>query len=677
MADIFTLFGRIAINADEAARQIDDVSGQAGHLKKRFESVGNSAMQLGRKIKNALLAAGVTKAVSSLVKASVSGYAEYEQLVGGVETLFGASGQSLEEYAESVGKSVDEVEGKYNQLMNAQSTVFANARTAYKNTGYSANQYMQMATLFSASLISNLKGDTEKAAGYTDLAISDMADNVSKMGTNVEDVQNAYKGFAKGTYDMLDNLRIGYSGSKTEMQRLLKDAQKLSGKKYNIKNLTDIIEAIHVIQEEMGIAGNAEAEAATTISGSINATKAAWENLVMGLSDGNADIDKLFGNLTASAKNVVKNIAKVVPNLLKNMGTLLKSAGKTLVKGWEQYVYPWIQDKFKVAFGVELPDWEIIKTTVSGKLEEIRTAASEKLQGIGEAFNKMGVADNLQSALGNAKTFATDLGSVLLSIGQWAIGDGAKLIETIGAVVLAMKSITLLQHPLLLVAAAIALIITNWEGVKAAANAAFDSTASWLEENLGEPAEKFRENVIQKIADGWNDTVKPAIKDAATAVGDFLGIDLIEGWNKITNALSEAWGNVQSAIMSAVDAVNSFLGLENGQGLGGGETTPWYVKAHPERYRSAPKQNASGLRRVPYDGYTSRLHKNEAVLTASQAAIWRGERMPSFAGIGAMAAPVKTEQPVNLTINISGNTNSPYEVAQAVRNAVDDWRWRG
>lgn len=673
MADIFTLFGRIAINADEATRQIDDVSGQAGHLKKRFESVGNSAMQLGRKIKNALLAAGVTKAVSSLVKASVSGYAEYEQLVGGVETLFGASGQSLEEYAESVGKSVDEVEGKYNQLMNAQSTVFANARAAYKNTGYSANQYMQMATLFSASLISNLKGDTEKAAGYTDLAISDMADNVSKMGTNVEDVQNAYKGFAKGTYDMLDNLRIGYSGSKTEMQRLLKDAQKLSGKKYNIKNLTDIIEAIHVIQEEMGIAGNAEAEAATTISGSINATKAAWENLVMGLSDGNADIDKLFGNLTASAKNVVKNIAKVVPNLLKNMGTLLKSAGKTLVKGWEQYVYPWIQDKFKVAFGIDLPDWETVKTTVTDKLEEIKAAAMEKLSSLKGFLGKLGLTNDLQTALENVKSFASDLGTVLLSIGQWATGDGAKVVETVGG---AFLTFTALRHPLLLVAAAILLIATNWEKVKETVGSAFDSTASWLAENLGGPAEKFRENVIQPIAEGWNDTVKPAIKNAAIAVGDFLGIDLIEGWNTITDTLSSAWESVKNAIASAAEALSNFFGTSG--------TPPQYVIDHPDLYPAyhggssndgAPKQEASGLRRVPYDGFKARLHENEAVLTASQAAIWRGERMPSLAGIGAM--PVQTEQPVNLTINISGNTNSPYEVAQAVRNAVDDWRWRG
>lgn len=630
MADIFTLFGRIAINADEAKRQIDDVSGQAGHLKNRFESVGNSAMQLGRKIKNALVAAGITKAVSSLVKASVSGYAEYEQLVGGVETLFGASGQSLEEYAESVGKSVDEVEGKYNQLMNAQSTVFANARAAYKNTGYSANQYMQMATLFSASLISNLKGDTEKAAGYTDLAISDMADNVSKMGTNVEDVQNAYKGFAKGTYDMLDNLRIGYSGGKTEMQRLLKDAQKLSGKKYNIKNLTDIIEAIHVIQEEMGIAGNAEAEAATTISGSINATKAAWENLVMGLADGNADIDKLFGNLTASAKNVVTNIGKVVPSLLKNMGTLIRNAGQTLANEWETRIYPWLQDAFKVALGIDLPDWDLIKTTVSDKVEEIKTAAMDKLSGFKNFLGELGLTNDLQTAFENVKSFASDIGSVLLSIGQWATGEGKGVVELLGGVAL---GITALLNPLQLVAAAILLIATNWESVKAAVKSAFDATADWLANNLGGAAESFRENVIVPIIDGWN-SVKSAISAAADALLDFFGIS---GEGSATHT------------------------GESGESHGGLESSKFHF--------------ASGLRRVPYDGLNARLHKNEAVLTASQAAIWRGERMPALAG--ADAIPVQTEQPINMTINISGSTGSPYEVAQAVRNAVDDWRWRG
>jgi hypothetical protein len=432
MADLFTLYGRIAINAEEANKKIDKVSFNASGLAKTFKNIEKKAVSVGKTVVKGATAGAA--ALGVLAKASISGYAEYEQLVGGVETLFGASGQSLEEYAESVGKSVDEVEGKYNQLMNAQSTVFANAQAAYKNTGYSANQYMQMATLFSASLISNLKGDTEKAAGYTDLAISDMADNVSKMGTNVEDVQNAYKGFAKGTYDMLDNLRIGYSGGKTEMQRLLKDAQKLSGKKYNIKNLTDIIEAIHVIQEEMGIAGNAEAEAATTISGSINSTKAAWENLVMGLADGNADIDKLFGNLTASAKNVVKNVGKLFPGFLKNVGSLIRGIGSTISDEWANTVYPIIQEKFKAKFNIELPDWDDVSNTITTKMAEIQEKFAPVIESfsgwIGENKEQIG---QLVSSIGDVAAGGLD---AFLGFLEWTVENG----DTVQAV---LKTIAL------------------------------------------------------------------------------------------------------------------------------------------------------------------------------------------------------------------------------------------
>lgn len=619
MAELFTVYGRIALNALDATRQIDSVTSKAANAVK--------------KIKNIIVAAGITKAVTSLVKSSISGYAEYEQLVGGVETLFGAGGRNLEEYAARVGKTTEEVKDKYNQLMSSQNTVFENAKKAYQTAGISANEYMDTATGFAASLLSGLKGDTEEAARLTDLAILDMADNANKMGTNMQAIQNAYQGFAKQNYTMLDNLKLGYGGTKSEMQRLLKDAQKLSGKKYNIKNLNDIIEAIHVIQQEMDITGTTEKEAAETISGSINATKAAWENLVMGLSDGDADIEQLFGNLTASAKNVVKNIGKVIPSLLRNMGTLVKSAGQTLANEWETRIYPWLQDAFKVALGIDLPDWDLIKTTVSDKVEEIKTAAMDKLSGFKNLLWELGLTNDLQTAFENVKSFASDIGNVLLSIGQWATGEGKGVVELLGGVAL---GVTALLNPLQLVAAAILLIATNWESVKAAVKSAFDATADWLANNLGGAAESFRENVIVPIIEGWN-SVASAISAAADALLDFFGIS---GDGSGTNT------------------------GENGVSHGGGGGK-----------FGVPLQNASGLRRVPYDGYFARLHQNEAVLTASQAAIWRGERMPALAG--AFAAPVQTEQPINMTINISGSTGSPYEVAQAVRNAVDDWRWRG
>ena len=389
MADLFTLVGRIAVDADSANREIDSTSGRAGGLAKRFDSIGTSAVSLGKKIKHAIVAAGITKAVTSLSKASISAYANYEQLVGGVETLFGAGGLSLEEYAASVGKSVEKVQDKYNSLMSAQSAVFDNAKNAYRTAGLSANEYMETATSFAASLVSSLKGNTVEAARLTDMAVTDMADNANKMGTSIGSIQNAYQGFAKQNYTMLDNLKLGYGGTKKEMQRLLKDAQKITGQKYNIKNFDDVIEAIHVIQEEMGIAGTTAEEAANTISGSWSATKSAWENLMAGLSDSGADIDELYANLETSAGNVVKNVAKVIPalakNVVKSVGNLLRTAGTKIKEGWEGTVYPAIKDKLKAKFGIELPEWDTLKQTISTKWAEVKAAFDEG--GLVKAFS--------------------------------------------------------------------------------------------------------------------------------------------------------------------------------------------------------------------------------------------------------------------------------------------------
>lgn len=599
MADLFTLYGRIAINAEEANKKIDKVSFNAGGLAKTFKNIEKKAASFGKTVAKG--AAAGAAALGVLAKASISSYADYEQMVGGIKTLFGADGKSLEEYAESVGKSVDDVSEKYGQLMNAQQTVFDNAKSAYKNAGLSATEYMKMATSISASLISGLKGDTERAAEYTDMAVNDMADNVSKFGNDAQMVQNAYRGFARGEYQMLNNLQLGYGGSRTEMQRLLKDARKISGVKYNIKNLNDVIEAIHVIQNEMGITGNAAAEASTTISGSWEATKAAWENLVMGLSDGNADIEQLFGNLTTSATNVAKNIGKVIPSLLRNMGTLVKSAGTALEGVWSSSVYPWLQDKFKVAFGIELPDWDGIKSKIQDKWPEVQAA-----------FEEGGLVKVFQVLLPDWETVKT------------LISDGWKMV---------------------------------WAGVQGLFKVVFGvDIPSWDE-------------IVSMISDGWNNSLLPEIKDFFKVT---FGIEL-PSWESIKQQISDLWDKIKNWWNSIATNFGITASI---QGSGTDPTVPWYVRDHAEQF-SGYKQNASGLRRVPYDGFKARLHQNEAVLTASQAAIWRGERMPSLAGIGALTTPAQTEQPVNLTINISGNTNSPYEVAQAVRNAVDDWRWRG
>ncbi len=270
----------------------------------------------------AALTAGV-----AVVKKAVGQYADYEQLVGGVETLFGAGGQSLEEYAESVGKTVQDVRTEYDSLMRAQETVLANADNAYKTAGMSANEYMDTVTGFSAALINSLNGDTEAAAEKADRAIKDMSDNANKMGTDMQSIQNAYQGFAKQNYTMLDNLKLGYGGTKEEMQRLLEDATKLSGVEYDISSYADIVDAIHVVQDEMGITGTTAEEASETISGSISAAKSAWKNLMTGLADENADLDTLIGNMVDSAATVVDN---VMPHVMQAVTGVIESVPKMI-----------------------------------------------------------------------------------------------------------------------------------------------------------------------------------------------------------------------------------------------------------------------------------------------------------------------------------------------------------
>ena len=285
------------------------------------------------------VAAGTT-AAATLVKKSVEGYATFEQMVGGVETLFGAGGQSMEEYAQSTGKTVGEIENRYNSLMTAQTTVLNNANNAYKTAGLSANDYMETVTSFSASLIQSLGGDTEKAASYANRAITDMSDNSNKMGTNMRDIQNAYQGFAKQNYTMLDNLKLGYGGTQEEMKRLIKDASQMTDVQQKLGVTVDesslsfgnIVNAISVMQESLGIAGTTSKEAATTIEGSLNSAKAAWENLVVGMADDNADFDTLVQNFVDTASTAFENMLPRIEIALTGLGQLIEKLLPVIVQ---------------------------------------------------------------------------------------------------------------------------------------------------------------------------------------------------------------------------------------------------------------------------------------------------------------------------------------------------------
>lgn len=257
------------------------------------------------------MASAIKEATAALVdlgKQSIMGFAEQEQLIGGVDTLFKESSAQVQQYANE----------------------------AYKTAGLSANQYMETVTSFSASLLQSLGGDTKAAADKADQAITDMSDNANKMGTDMRSIQDAYQGFAKQNYTMLDNLKLGYGGTKQEMERLLADAEKFSGIKYDISSYADIVDAIHVVQTEMGITGTTAKEAATTIQGSANAMKSAWSNLITGMSNENLDLDKLV-------QNVIDSVNTFADNLLPRLQTMLPrfAEGMTqLVNGLLPYVGP-------------------------------------------------------------------------------------------------------------------------------------------------------------------------------------------------------------------------------------------------------------------------------------------------------------------------------------------------
>ena len=319
-------------NSNEVQRwqqALNNATADINRTKAGIEAVNNEmkntsiVSQFGGALKSGLAVAAkaaaaataaAAGAVIALTKSAVENYGEYEQLVGGVETLFKNSAGTVEEYA----------------------------KNAYQTAGLSANEYMETVTSFSASLLQSMGNDTEAAAKKADLAITDMSDNANKMGTDMQSIQNAYQGFAKQNYTMLDNLKLGYGGTKEEMQRLIDDANALNAAQgnytnYTIESYADIVDAIHTVQTEMGITGTTALEASTTIEGSVSAMKAAWSNFVTGLGNDNANISELSAQLIESVGTVAENVLPVVETVLKNIAVAVQEDGPAMIKKFVSY----------------------------------------------------------------------------------------------------------------------------------------------------------------------------------------------------------------------------------------------------------------------------------------------------------------------------------------------------
>lgn len=361
---------------DEASGKVEGVAskvvgtlGKAGATAAKAIGVGVAAVGAG---------------VAAITGMSMSAYAAYEQNVGGIKKIFGNMGKSLEDYAAMTGQTVEQCSGKWEQLEQAQTTVLANADRAYITAGLSANRYMEQVTGFSASLVSSLGGDTVKAAEYANTAMVDMSDNANTFGTAMEDLQNAYQGFAKQNYTMLDNLKLGYGGTKEEMQRLVKDAHAVnSAVDESSLSFDNIVLAIHTMQEQMQIAGTTSREAATTIEGSCNMAKAAWENWITELGKDDADMGKLTEELVQSvetaASNVIPRVATIAGTALSQLPSLVTSVGPVL---GQAFVSIFTQALDSAAAAVPGPMGDIL-SAVSDGVDEI----GERFKGLGEIWS--------------------------------------------------------------------------------------------------------------------------------------------------------------------------------------------------------------------------------------------------------------------------------------------------
>lgn len=305
--NLLDLFVKLSVDTSEVDKNLGDTKEKAlsfGDVLKA--NIAGQAIVAGVK--------AVAGAVKNIGEAAIQSYGEYEQLVGGVETLFKSSADTVMQYAAN----------------------------AYQTAGMSANEYMTTVTAFSASLLQSMGGDTDAAAEKANLAITDMSDNANKMGSSMESIQNAYSGFAKQNYTMLDNLKLGYGGTKEEMQRLLDDANALNAAQGNYTNYTidsyaDIVDAIHTVQTEMGITGTTQLEASTTIQGSIASMKAAYDNFITGLGDENADMAELITNLLGSTVTVAENLLPVVERILENIGVVVQEKGPEMIEKFVGY----------------------------------------------------------------------------------------------------------------------------------------------------------------------------------------------------------------------------------------------------------------------------------------------------------------------------------------------------
>ena len=613
--ELFKIFGRIAVNNEEAHRELDNTTGKA---KEASEKMGKFFGSVAKTVGKASLAAigAAATGIAALTKSAVENYAQYEQLVGGVETLFKDSSAKVLEYANN----------------------------AYKTAGLSANDYMETVTSFSASLLQSLGGDTEKAAEIGNMAVIDMSDNANKMGSSMESIQNAYAGFAKQNYTMLDNLKLGYGGTKEEMQRLIDDANALNAAqgnmtKYSIDSYADIVSAIHDVQTEMGITGTTALEASTTIQGSLASTKAAWENWLTGTGS----VDALVGTVVNSAGLLAKAIGDILPSLTTGISQLVAQLAPEIPPLINQLL-PSIIDSITTmisSLGSQLP-------AILATILPVITGSAPQI------INTL-----ITALISSLPIIVSSAGQLILALAAGISQSLPTLIPTIVDVVLQIV-MTLVENVNLLVDAAVNLISALAEGLIAALPiliAQAPTIISRLVQELIAAAPQLllsAAEIVVQIVSGIADNLFALGKSAGEIITTIVeGIG--EMWGSLVGVGSQVVTKIREGISSAWQGLkNWFKGIWDG--LFGGLNVNVGVSG------SGGKSAASGLDYVPRNNFPALLHEGEAVLTASEADAWR--KGNGGAGNGVV---------INQYINAPAQT--PVQLASATAAYFEQARW--
>lgn len=528
--------GSITINIDGDSKKLEqEVSGIGSKVQNSLGKLGSIA---GTAMKGVTVAVGAAaSAIGGLGVASVNSYADLEQNVGGIETLFKGSADK----------------------------VIKNAENAYKTAGMSANQYMETVTGFSASLLQSLGGDTEKAADSADMALTDMADNANKMGTSMESIQWAYQGFAKQNYTMLDNLKLGYGGTKEEMERLLSDAQELTGVKYDISNLNDVFQAIHVIQGELGITGTTAKEASETITGSIGSMKAAFDNFL----NGSGTMDQLVDTAITSVQNIINAVGELLPQLMQGLSdatpqiiaginqifpqilNLILSNAPTLLETVGQVLMALVQSLLTYMPQLLSIAMQLIQSFISGLITMLPQIIQMGMQLITQLI--LGIAQMLpelipqainaiitivNGLLDNIDMLVDAAIQLILGLADGLINALPILIEKAPEIIMKLVEAIIRNAPKLLEAGA-QLIAKIVEGVGNVIG------------KLGEMAGK----IIQTIWDGLKSLPSKMLE---------VGKNLIQGiWNGINNAIGWLWSKISGFCNSIVDKIKGFFGIHS------------------------------------------------------------------------------------------------------------------